>query len=386
MSFDVSSADSARFGIILGWKDAFKVPVLPWVETFLPLLGLPEALVEQPSYLEGLHQQLDDEYSSAFTTDMRPVTPEADAQLICNLVSAALKELARRSSATVAADFELWALRHCVIPDLGTALRVWGNVLFHSCNFPRQKSDASPKVPPDVLIPHLSKLTDFFSREKYDWLEKEVCRLAPEPTEEEVECGLDISTYGLLVEEIVTHEWTIQSLQILANSLTQSECGDLAQWACELSNYLCLAPESLQGDSYLQVPSPWLNLPTIISRNGLQDSCDNDSRLAEGASNVLEAHDRTSDCLFPFTLPTFIPDRIMEIAAVNSITVAQLWQRFWGAAVKRFSVQGAAAATLNAADGPLSIEDLTVLGIGANVIWQIFTFWDDLWRDVVRES
>ena len=256
MSPNIKSAESPQFVHISSWEKAFELPVLPWVKPFIPLLGLPQKLVEHTSNLVGLHQQLSDSHEKAFEAATEPVDVEAESQIVYNCARGALEELVRRTSHEIAVDFELWARRHFIMSEIQHTLWSWGLVLHRGYNFTQEK--------PSALNRHLPELADFLSQEKHDWLNAEIYRLAPEPTQEEVELGLDISPYGLSVEEVVSSEWTIESLKILASDLTQFELDEFMEWAHSLDRST-FPPESLKGDRYLRLPSPWLDLPTILA-------------------------------------------------------------------------------------------------------------------------
>ncbi len=233
------------------------MPVLSWVEPFLPLLGLPEVLVDRPSALNGLPQQLRASYDEGFQAATQPVFFEAESQIIRRSLTQALEELASRTSDRVAMDFELWARRHFINNKIQETLAAWRAIF---CASDRPKPEKSSHLSTRLVEANAAAL-----KRKSKELDIEVQRVAPPPTQEEAESGLDYSEYGYMILSIANAEWTIQSLNILANNLSPSERDELLEWAKKVADHIALDVESLQGERYLQQKKPWLDLPTILT-------------------------------------------------------------------------------------------------------------------------
>jgi hypothetical protein len=151
----------------LSWKDieswnylrALSLPTLPWAAPFLPLVGLPNALLEQPSIWESIYTQAFIEHETH--NPMRDWTGSPDGErgeLVRQVVTKALWLLAQQMGRNVVLDLEKWVRFHFFCPEAEKAMNEWEITLSYAYISPNSRRYHRKIPPPAVLSCYASKL------------------------------------------------------------------------------------------------------------------------------------------------------------------------------------------------------------------------------------
>ncbi|NJL51442.1 MAG: hypothetical protein HC930_03100 [Hydrococcus sp. SU_1_0] len=85
------------------WEQALSLPALPWTKSFLPLMGLPDAMVEQPLVWERIYSDAMTEYSFRLETRNWEIgVCGGRSRLVQQIFSKAFRELATQLDQQVA--------------------------------------------------------------------------------------------------------------------------------------------------------------------------------------------------------------------------------------------------------------------------------------------
>lgn len=90
------------------WLPAFSLPLLHWVKPFLPFLGLPDFILKQPLIWEQIYTQAALEYQTSIGT--QHLSGKDYDQVIKEVVTKALQNLASEAGRDMAMDFERWVI------------------------------------------------------------------------------------------------------------------------------------------------------------------------------------------------------------------------------------------------------------------------------------
>ena len=91
---------------------ALSLPRLPWTAPFIPLLGLPNALLEQPSIWESIYTQAFIEHETRYRLRDWTGTHGERGELVRQVVTKALWLLAQQMGRNVVLDLEKWVRFH----------------------------------------------------------------------------------------------------------------------------------------------------------------------------------------------------------------------------------------------------------------------------------
>ncbi|WP_218082207.1 hypothetical protein [Anthocerotibacter panamensis] len=258
----------------LAWLRALRLPSLPWVQPFLPRLGLPQAIVEHPEVLVPLHAQAVAEFKALYRANAGlGYVPGLEAHIAREVITGVLRRLAQEVGEQVAIDFERWARRHVVCREIDRGLRDWRRLLLHAYRFLiedrqfyQEHPEKAPPAPPEALVPLILLTADLADIAKVDRLDAEIRHHAPPPTEEDAE-GLDMSMDAMTVEFIINNEQTIAVLRSLAAHLNAEERAEAVAWATsQINQYEGQTLSALE--ECLQTEPPCSDVPPAIYSYG----------------------------------------------------------------------------------------------------------------------
>ncbi|HAG84343.1 MAG TPA: hypothetical protein DCL61_25105 [Cyanobacteria bacterium UBA12227] len=249
------------------WLRAMSLPTLSWVRPFLPLLGLPTALVEQPDIWTPIYEQTTLEYrhrSEEFRNLDIEVRDPAEAQILHQVISKALFKLAEQLGQEVAVEFEHWVRRHFLCHEVELAMNAWNYVLRAGCAPPNSRYDQVP--PPDVLLPILSEIKDLVSLQHRIEINEAIEKVAPPPPYEQIPYERMEKCYEtLLVQKAAEQTSTMKALQTIAGRLNPSEQSQVMAWATAQAEAIRPAIKAkLQGSKYLQVKLPCSDVLSVF--------------------------------------------------------------------------------------------------------------------------
>jgi hypothetical protein len=183
--------------------------------------------------------------AAAWQVEEDPTIPAA--------ILSSLRRLAEASSVADANAFQRWAQRHFVCSEAPIALYSWRQVLLRAC---LREGGMYERVPPPVALNQvLPKLCELLQGDRAQSAEKEILRLAPPPTTEDIELGLDVTSTAMRAVEIVRNEATVAALQLIAKTLSELERDDVAEWAARQANALDMPVNRVAWRVYLD-PDP----------------------------------------------------------------------------------------------------------------------------------
>ena len=262
------------------WLDAMSLPTLSWVRPFLPLLGLPTPLVEQPDIWTPIYEQISVEYrnrSRELSNLAIEVREQAEAQLLYQLISKALFKLAEELGQEVAVDFEHWVRRHFLCHEVELGMNAWQSVLRAGCAPPNSRYDQVP--PPDVLLAILPEIKDLVSLQHRIEINEAIEKVAPPPPYEQIPYERMVYCYEtLLVQKAAEQTSTMKALQLIAARLNDSDRAEVITWAVAQAEAIrpTIKPR-LKGNKYLQTELPCSDLLSVFDlrssidqKNGIQ--------------------------------------------------------------------------------------------------------------------
>ncbi len=249
------------------WLGAMSLPTLSWVRPFLPLLGLPTALVEQPDIWTPLYEQMSVEYrhrSREFSNLEIEERDQAEAQLLYQLISKALFQLAEELGQEVAVEFEHWVRRHFLCHEVELGMNAWNSVLRAGCAPPNSRCDQVP--PPEVLLAILPEIKDLVSLQHRIEINEAIEKFAPPPPYEQIPYERMEKCYeALLVKIAAKRTSTMKALQTIAGRLNPSEQSQVMAWATAQAEAIRPAIKAkLQGSKYLQVKLPGSDVLSVF--------------------------------------------------------------------------------------------------------------------------
>ncbi|HBY78432.1 MAG TPA: hypothetical protein DEG47_15820, partial [Cyanobacteria bacterium UBA11148] len=201
------------------WLPALSLPTLLWARPFLPMMGLPRALVEQPEVWEPLYAKAVVEHETRLQMQNWAHRMQGErGELLRQVITKALFDLAAQLGQEVAIDLERWVRRHFLCNEVTSALSAWRLVLRTACYPPNSRCNQIP--PPAVLVPILPQITNLVSFERINEIYVTVERVAPPLLDEQVPHEtMEHCFEATLVSQAATQALTIKALQTIASKL-----------------------------------------------------------------------------------------------------------------------------------------------------------------------
>jgi hypothetical protein len=253
------------------WIRALSLPTLEWVRPFLPLLGLPEILVQQPELWSQIYAQMAEEYQTRKESgDWEVGRDGALDQLASEAVLKALQKLAEQHGKEVAVGLDRWVRFSFLSREAATALSEWSTVLSYPF-MPDDSRKGRRKVqPPNALVSLLPSLREYTEFDRWQEVNEQVKQAAP------IIHWLEISGddewapcyEATMVCQAIEQNLMLKALKILSKALTPSERQEVAEWAIaqveSMRGNAKLYIERLKGTKYLDPEMPWYNLPSLL--------------------------------------------------------------------------------------------------------------------------
>jgi hypothetical protein len=232
----------------LSWKDiesrnylrALSLPTLPWAAPFLPLLGWPNALLEQPSIWESIYTQAFIEHETH--NRMRDWTGSPDGERgeqVRQVVTKALPLLAQQMGRNVAIDLEKWVRFHECCPEAERAMREWQKSLRDAYLSPKSRRYPRKVPPPAVLEPILPLIASLVNLARRTEIRQHLMRVAPPPPYEQIPYEYMEHCYATtMLSGVIARSLTLKALQTIASRLNDTERSEVvASGADSSENY-----------------------------------------------------------------------------------------------------------------------------------------------------
>ena len=268
----------------LSWKDiesrnylrALSLPTLPWATPFLPLVGLPNALLEQPSIWESIYTQAFIEHETH--NRMRDWTGSPDGErgeLLRQVVTKALSLLAQQMGRNVAIDLEKWVRFHECCLEAEKAMNEWEITLRIAYFSPDSRKYHRKIPPPAVLVPILPLIEELVNLDRRTEIDRHLMRVAPPPPYEQIPYEYMEHCYeATMLYGVIDRSLTLKALQTIASKLNDTERKEVVAWAEAQARimYRDGKPENLCGDKYLQVELPCFDVPSLLDFSAVDES------------------------------------------------------------------------------------------------------------------
>jgi len=269
--------------IDFSWKDgesseyleALSLPTLPWAAPFLPLLGLSNALLEQPCIWESIYTQAFIEHESRYRMRDWTGTHGERGELVRQIVTKALSLLAQQMGRNVVLDLEKWVRFHFFCPEAKKAMREWDRTLRVAYFSPKSRQYYRKVHPPAVLVQILPLIAELVDLDRRTEIRNAWRRVAPPPPYEQIPYEYMEHCYEeLLLSVAFDQALTLKALQTIASRLNDTERSEVVTWAeaQALIMYRDGKPENLCGDKYLQVELPCFDVPSLLDFSALDES------------------------------------------------------------------------------------------------------------------
>ena len=277
------------------WKDiessrylrALSLPTLSWAAPFLPLLGLPNALLEQPSIWESIYTQAFIEHETRYRMRDWTGTHGERGELVRQVIVKALPLLAQQMGRNVVIDLEKWVRFHFFCPEAKRAMREWERTLRIAYFSPNSRRYQRKIPPPAVLVPILPLIEELVDFDRRTEINDALKRVAPPPPYEQIPYEYMEHCYEMtMISVVLDQALTLKALQTIASKLNDMERSEVAMWAQDQARimYRDGKPENLCGDKYLQVELPCFDVPSLL-----------DFSLDESALDGSHYEDKTVD-------------------------------------------------------------------------------------------
>jgi hypothetical protein len=153
---------------------------------FLPLLGLPNALLEQLSIWESIYTQAFIEHETRYRLRDWTGTHGERGELVRQVVTKALSLLAQQMGRNVAIDLEKWVRFHECCREATNAMREWETTLRDAYVSPNSRR-YHRKVPlRAVLVPILPLIASLVNLDRRKEIDEHLMRVAPPPDYEQI--------------------------------------------------------------------------------------------------------------------------------------------------------------------------------------------------------
>jgi hypothetical protein len=254
------------------WIRALSLPTLEWVRPFLPLLGLPDPVWQQPELWSQIYVQMAEEYQTRKESGEWEVGRDgALDQLASEAVLKALRQLAEQQGQEVAVGLERWVRFSFLCSESVLALSEWSTVLSYPFMLDESKRGKRKVQPPNVLVQLLPRIQEYVDFDRWKELDEQIKQAAP------IIHWLEISGddewapcfEATMVYQAIEQNLMLKALKILAQALTLSERQEVVKWAKAQFESMSgrrahIYTERLKGAKYLDPEMPWYNLPSLL--------------------------------------------------------------------------------------------------------------------------
>lgn len=265
------------------WKDgesseyleALSLPTLPWAAPFLPLLGLPNALLEQPSIWESIYTQAFIEHKTRYRMRDWTGTHGERGELVRQVIVKALPLLAQQMGRNVAIDLEKWVRFHFFCPEAKRAMNEWERTLRDAYLLPDSRRYHRKVDPPAVLVPILPLIAELVNLDRRTEIYQHLMRVAPPPPYEQIPYEYMEHCYeATMLSGVLDRALTLKALQTIASQLNDTERSEVVTWAEAQARTMSgtAKPENLCGDKYLQVELPCFDVPSLLDFSTVDES------------------------------------------------------------------------------------------------------------------
>lgn len=255
----------------MAWLKALSLPTLEWAIPFLPLMGLPDLLLKDPKILITIYTQAITEFNTQRQNRDWALAREGDhGELMREVVTNALQNLAIQMGRKVAVDLERWVLFHFFCNEAESAMFQW-DIALRYAYVPKDSRRGQRKIsPPVAFMPLLPEIWDLVNLERTKEIRNNLMRVAPAPDYEQSPYEYMEKCYeATMLSSALEQALTLKALQTIASRLDYTQRQEVVKWAQTQIQAMdskngYIRSQKLCGDKYLQVEPPGYDFPSVL--------------------------------------------------------------------------------------------------------------------------
>jgi hypothetical protein len=263
---------------------SLKILTIPWVKPFLPEMGLPQFIVEQPEAWTPIYEAMFADYTERYDRACEKTKPgegheyhtRIQPRVTLQPYLGGLKQLANKAGKDIAVELEHWVRRHFLSHETEISLGEWGTLFCYAVLPSGDRKNQIP--PPDFIVGFVSTIENLRSFWKWDEIEEKLKEAMPQPSTEELiltEGEILLSNDARMVEKVINQQSTMEILKLLAQNLTEQQRQDFIVWAkLQGSAISTVEPRNLFEDIFFRVDFPFSNSPSLLDLSPTFDLID----------------------------------------------------------------------------------------------------------------
>jgi hypothetical protein len=265
MTFNFSWEDTKS----LDWLAVLSLPILSWATPFLPLLRLPDSLLQKMDVWEEIYTTAFSEYQvKDKAKDWISIGHTARCELLRCTVIQILQQIAGQISYEAAFDLEQWTWFHCFDHEAEIALNTWRTALTNLYLLPTSRQFSKKVEPPACLIPLLPRIYELVNYERWEEIYQAIRQAAPPPAYEQIpyekleKCYESTLLWGYIQQALMA-----ETLETIANHLDGAERFQVVRWAeiqIRTRHPRYGHPEQLYADKYLKSKLVCSEAPSLL--------------------------------------------------------------------------------------------------------------------------
>jgi hypothetical protein len=265
MTFNFSWEDMGR----RGWLTVLSLPTLSWATPFLPLLRLPDSLLQKMDVWEEIYTNAFSEYQvKDKAKDLISIGHAARGELLRCTVIQILQQIAGQIGCEAASVLEQWVWFHCFDHEAEIALNTWRIALTNLYLLPGSRQFSKKVEPPACLIPLLPRIYELVNNERWEGIYQAIRLAAPPPAYEQIpyekleKCYESTLLWGYVQQALMA-----EALETIAKHLNESERFEVVRWAeiqIRTRHPRYGHPEHLYADKYLKPKLICSEAPSLL--------------------------------------------------------------------------------------------------------------------------
>jgi hypothetical protein len=249
----------------LEWIRILSLPCLPWVEPFLPYMGLPHQMVSSPKiWCEPYRKAMLNYEERLRTKDWQVGRSGGRSLLIRQVLGQAFQSMIQDNGQEVAIELERWVHQHFFSSSIRDASSIWSGILSRTLPY----STARRRIPPpEQLTAKFLAIPELVGFEhKYNIYRKVEEVAPPAPITKCPDEKLRYCFEGTMLHYVITQASVLETLQKLAQTLNEEEHTAFIAWAKiqaqAISKY---GLGRLHEEEYFVVQSKCCNFSLVLS-------------------------------------------------------------------------------------------------------------------------
>jgi hypothetical protein len=263
------------------WNDLYslylfpslKLLTVPWVKSFLPEIGLPQFIVEQPEKWTPIYEEMIANYTKLHDAAVKDLKPESgyeyhtriDPRTTLQAFLGGLQQLVRVSGKDTATDLEHWVRRHFLSHEVDSKTYNWRSIFCYAVLPPNDRK--SQVLPPSFIAEFVPTMKNLQSFSKCDELEERIKEAMPPPSTEELaltEGEILLSNDARILEKVILQQSTMEIWKLLTQNLNKQQKHEFIEWAKQQGNRVNMRTDCLIEDVFSRTSFPFNDSPSLL--------------------------------------------------------------------------------------------------------------------------